>query len=247
LTVRKPAIALFAVALSLVSAGALAAEPASPAPSRPSSWVLNGGTVGAGRNALHVELGWPGLDLTLLHGLSSTFDLGGTFGFHYGFEGIPAATYSVMPGFKLAGVMRLSLAQQPKFNVGLRFSPGLFVYFDNRYPPYWHEEQGFARFGVRLPFEFVAGILVLPQLSVNLGVAVPMALQFPGAGVYSSPRALEGTAFLMPILPGFGAEYRATEQLLVTLDSRYGPSIVIGEEVDATFSFRMLLGAAYRF
>lgn len=244
---RKLAVAFVAGVLSLVSVGASAAEPAGTTGGRASSWVLNGGTVGTGRNALHAELGWPGLDLTLLHGMSSTFDLGASFGFHYGFEGIPSASYSVMPGFKLAGVMRLNLSQQPKFNVGIRFSPGVFVYFDERYTPYWNDRETFARFGIRLPFEFVAGILVLPQLSVNLGIAVPMAIQFPGAGAFSSPMSLYGTAFLMPILPGFGAEYRATDQLSITLDSRYGPSIVIGEEIDATFSFRMLIGAAYRF
>ena len=232
---RRYAEVLAVVALlSAFPISASAAEGAAPPSASRASWLLSGATIGTGRNALQAQLGWPGIDFTFLHGASSTLDLGASLGFNYGFEGIPK--YHTMPGLKLNGVVRLELVEGAKLNIGVRVSPGFFVYFDEVYN-YWNRREVEARFGLSLPVELVAGFLVLPNLSVHAGIAMPIGFQLT-----------ESFAFLMPVLPGFGAEYRVNDALSLTFDSRFGPNIVIGEDhADVDFAFRTLVGAGYRF
>jgi hypothetical protein len=231
---RHVEVLAIAALLSAFPVSAAAAEGAAgPSRSR-ASWLMSGATVGAGHNALQAQLGWPGLDFTFLHGASPTLDLGASLGFNYGFEGIPK--YRAMPGLRLNGVVRLELVEEDKLNIGVRVSPGFFVYFDEVYN-YWHRTEIEARFGFSLPVELVAGFLVLPNLTVHAGIAMPIGFQLT-----------ESFVFLMPMLPGFGAEYRVNDALSLTFDSRFGPNIVIGEDnADVDFAFRMLVGAGYRF
>jgi hypothetical protein len=208
-----------------------------------SSWLLNGAGVGDGRNAVLAEFGWPGFGMTYLHGATSTTDVGIALGFNYGFEGIPEI--GTLPGIRLNAVLRLNLADDGKLNVGARFSPGVFTYFYD-YEYGWRDETE-TWFGISLPLELAAGYLVLPQLSVNVGISMPIAIKVTGdAAPYSE--ISDGGTVLLPVLPGFGAEYRATDDLSITFESGFGPSIVIGEDSsDVEFAFKMLVGAGYRF
>src|SRR4051794_21187002 len=98
------------------------------------SSVLSGQTVGSGVSVVHVEAGFPGIQATYLQGASDTFDWGGRFGFDYGY----GPTFTIVPGLRFQGVLRFNFVQQPKFNFGLEFNPGVAMYF---FP-------GFCAFGV---------------------------------------------------------------------------------------------------
>src|SRR6185436_1124123 len=87
------------------------------------SWT-NGGMVGADNGALYATVGFPGLSIGYLRGVSDTLDAGGRFIFNYGGEGKPADTWL---GIKVAGDAKL------KVDLGLpltlRVLPGLGLYF----------------------------------------------------------------------------------------------------------------------
>ncbi|MBI5543865.1 MAG: hypothetical protein HY901_08270 [Deltaproteobacteria bacterium] len=216
--------------------GSISSGPASVGSSSTSGWVLNGSNLGVGRNAFLAEVGWPGLNLTLLHGQSDRLDIGGTFSFTYGLEGVP----DIAPGMKLNAVLRLNLADTPKYNVGLRVSPGVVTYFPTRgvyrwYFNGWHDSN--VMFGLQIPVELVTGILVTSSLSINLGISMPMTLFF-----------VPDFSFLFPVQPGFGIEYKVDSSLTITFDNRFGPSIfMVPGGSEAHFGFRSLVGIAFKF
>ncbi|HET6980675.1 MAG TPA: hypothetical protein VFI53_00965, partial [Myxococcaceae bacterium] len=69
-------------------------EPSTVAPPGPSSrWTVDSGnTVGAGSNVFAGAVGFPGLDLRLIHGLDATTDVNAHIGINYAFEGITQGT-----------------------------------------------------------------------------------------------------------------------------------------------------------
>lgn len=187
-------------------------------------WMLNGAPLGSGQTALLGEIGWPGLQLSLMHGQSPTVDLGGFFAFNFGFEGISMSNPPL--GFKFAGLLRVHLLQSHNFTMGMRFTPGLAVYFPS---------SGRAIVGFSMPFELVAGVLVLPQLSLNFGFSVPFA-------VFVTPDVFA----VMPLMPGAGVEYRVDPSLTLTFDMRFGPAVYLTRAWNP-FDFRMLFGVGHRF
>src|SRR5256885_11929247 len=67
---------------------------APPAPGAPGHWsVATGETVSPDRDALSFELGWPGLTVGYLHGLSDRADVGVKFGLLYGYEQTNASAF----------------------------------------------------------------------------------------------------------------------------------------------------------
>ncbi|MGC4122686.1 MAG: hypothetical protein QM765_50570 [Myxococcales bacterium] len=239
--------------LTLVPVGARAAEstPApstgdtTPAPAATSSggggWLLGGSTVGAGQNYFLGEFGWPGLNLSLIHGMSEKFDLGGTFSFVYGFEGVPR----IAPGIKLNAILKLNLVKQAKFSLGLRLNPGFTVYFPTSAEVrtrLFYKPDKKTMFGIQFPLELLVGIPVISSLAINIGVSLPMIL-------FIVPEV----SFVMPIQPGFGLEYKVDNSLSLTLDTRYGVSIFIVDKPSSVlstpteFSFRAQFGLSYRF
>ena len=246
-------------ALALAPAGVRAEDTASePAPATStatgggalsSGWLLNGATVGAGRNYLFGEIGWPGLNLSLLHGVSEKFDVGGTFSFVYGLEGMAETSRghyfhssAIAPGFKLNAILKLNLANKDKFNLGLRLNPGLAIYFPSAgvYYSYLYDvryRSSTTMFGIQFPLEILVGIVPIRALSIHLGIAMPMVLFF-----------VPDFSFIFPIQPGFGVEYKVDSSLVLTLDTRYGPSFVMAPNTTHTeFSFRVQFGLGYRF
>ena len=211
-----------------------------------SGWLLSGGPLGIGSNAFLGEVGWPGLDLSLVHGQSERRDLGGTFAFVYGLEGVPV----IAPGLRLNAIVRLNLVDNGRYNIGLRTQPGFVTYFPssgtytgkfctlsggNAVNCYTH--SSYVTFGLTFPIEAVVGINVHPLFSLNIGLSLPMTLLF-----------VPDVSFVMPIEPGFGIEYKVDSNLSVTFDARFGPSIfIIRGGSDAWFAFRTLAGVAYKF
>jgi hypothetical protein len=190
------------------------------------SWLLNGLGLGTGQTALLAEIGWPGVQVSLLHGLAASLDVGGFAAFDFGLDGIITSELPTAPGLRLGGIARLSLVNQPRFNLGLRLSPGLALYFTDS-----------TLFGFIVPLEVVAGLPLAPQLSLHFGLAVPLtAIVAPD------------TAFVLSFLAGVGLEYKVSDALSLTIDSRLGPAIDFStSSLTAYFQLRAVLGVGYRF
>ncbi len=165
--------------------------------------VLSGKTLGNGM-VFHGQMGWPGISATLLSSAGPKLDIGGKFSFNYGYEGI--TDISTSPGTKIQGVLRLNLLERGKFNLGLRFSPGLFFYFRSQ-----------TVVGMTLPVDLLAGLQLTPQLMLNFGVDLPM---FAAFGTYGG--------FVVPFLIGGGLEYAIDRSLGLTFNLRTGPSAPVG-------------------
>jgi len=186
--------------------------------------VLAGNAIGAGNDVAHVQLGWPGLSGTLLHGLTDKADVGGRFSFNYGYEGITEVT----PGFKLQGVLRLELMDTPRYNLGLRFDPGFLLYFDNMFPDD-------IMFGLTIPVALTFGLPINRQVMLNFGMDVPFFF------------AVNFEQFVVPILFGGGVEYQLDENMAITFNTRFGPAIVAADRgSDSDFAFQMLFGLAFK-
>lgn len=185
--------------------------------------LLSGRTVGAGADAIHAQFGWPGIFISYLHGAASNVDVGGTFGFVYGVEGMPRWTD---PGLKMAGLIRLNLMDNGKINVGLRFDPGITMYFSNDF-----------YFGLATPIALVLGVEAGDAIMINFGIDMPMTIFF-------TPDVF----FSLPILTGVGLEYHVDPKLSITLNTGFGPDILTGSGRSHTeFAFKTLAGIGYRF
>jgi hypothetical protein len=167
--------------------------------------VLSGKVLGSG-TVVHGQFGWPGISATLLTSGGPKVDFGGKVSFNYGYEGM--TRYATIPGLKAQGILRLMLLEKNKFNLGLRFSPGLFVYF-----PY----RDYTVTGLTLPVDLAAGIRLTPELMVNFGVDMPLFVAFGPYGGAS-----------LPFLVGAGIEYAIDRALGVSFNLRAGPSAPVG-------------------
>lgn len=203
-----------------VMLGVLGAAPASAAvPS-----VLAGNTIGSGNDVVHVQMGWPGLSATLLHGLSDVADLGGRFTFNYGYEGIT----EIVPGFKIQGVLRLELVDTPRYNLGFTFDPGLMLYFDNGFPDD-------IMFGFTLPVALTFGLPINDKVMLNFGMNVPFFF------------AVNFEQFVVPILFGGGVEYQIDDKMAFTFNTRFGPAIFAYDfGSNSRFAFQTLFGLAFK-
>lgn len=187
-------------------------------------WLLNGSTLGEGRTAIHGDLGWPGLHLSLLRGLSDQLDVGGLFDFNFGFEGVISSSLPVTPGLRFGGILRLTLMDTPKLNLGLRVSPALALYFYSN-----------VHFGLIIPVEVVAGLPITQQLSLHFGMGLPM-------NIFLAPESF----FVLSFLPGIGAEYKLDHTLSVTFDTKFGAAVAFNN-YGTGFQFRTAFGIGYRF
>lgn len=182
--------------------------------------VLSGETVGTGNNVLFGELGFPGLSAEILHGMNSQFDLGGKFTFDYGLEG---RTDRVDPELKLNIVGRVNLLKKPKFNMGLHFDPGFFLWFDNG-----------THAGVAFPVGLQAGIPTSSALTITLSFDVATSLFLSDVETYA----------LIPILFGAGVEYRLDPNTLLTFRLSMGPGIHTSTGGGSSFILNSLFGIA---
>jgi hypothetical protein len=163
--------------------------------------VLSGKALGRGA-LVHVQLGWPGISAAVLTSASDRLDVGGSFSFLYGYEGI--TRMAGVPGVKVQGVGRLELYESGKINLGLSASPGVFFYFF----------QGGSEIGLAIPLELTLGFSVMPKLMLNGGIDVPVFAVF---GPYGG--------LAIPVLIGGGLEYALDNRIGLTMNMRAGPSV----------------------
>jgi hypothetical protein len=193
-----------AAAAVMLSTGTALAEEASPQPSRGGQgWsTLSGQSVGNNATALTAQVGFPGLTLSFLRGMSSNLDFGGRFTFNYGYERLLTAIY---PGVKGELLGRLQLLGLPRVNLGLQIGAGAFGYF---------APGGAAVVGFSFPLALQVGIPIGSALVVSTGIDVPMYVTFGTIG-----------GLTIPLLFGAGVEYFIDKSFVATFNTRMGPSI----------------------
>ena len=230
--------------------GALALVPCHALAAGGQDWsVVTGETIGGGATSIHVQAAWPGISLSVLHGSSPGFDLGGIFTYNYNYEGDVRASF---PGIKVQGYLKGTLLKSPRYNLGLWFAPGMLAYFlgQNFCTPIVVQTFtpdvtvsgvvnsctgiGGTQYGVTLPAGLVFGVNVSEKVHVALNLDVPFFVTF---GDYGTPT--------IPILFGGGIEYFLDRSTALTFTMRTGPMIFTGYGTD--FTFQALLGVAYNF
>ena len=183
--------------------------------------LLSGRTMGSGADVIQAQFGWPFVGISYLHGLHDNLDVGGTFDFAYGFEG----TVHTDPGLKMAGLIRVGLVDNGKVNLGIRFDPGITMYFQDQFA-----------FGLATPVQLALGVSAGDAIMINFAISMPITIFF-------TPDVF----FSMPILSGVGVEYHVDSHLSITLDTGFGPDVFIGRTGHGTeFAFFTLAGIGYR-
>jgi hypothetical protein len=204
--------------------GMLALLPDQAAARTAQGWsVVTGETVGTNVHVLHVQVGWPGISATLLHGYTPTVDLGGIFTFNYGYEG---DVNFVHPGLKLQALLKATLMDTPKYNLGVTFAPGGFVYFFG---------SNFTVGGIVFPLGLVFGLPASSAVNVAFNFDLPMFVSF---GDFSH--------FTVPILFGGGVEYFLERNMALTFNLRAGPIIYAGTASGTDFDLQALFGLAFK-
>ena len=208
----------FAIGMALL--GALVAGSA-----RAQGWsAMSGQTLGSGGGMVWGQFGWPGISADLAYGVSPTLDLGGRFAFNFGEEGI---TDTGVLGLKFQFTVRGQLVHKPKFDLALRFDPGLLLYFPSNT----------TVVGMTFPVGLELGFPINQTLRANASFDLPFWITF-------NP-TVEG---FIPILFGGGVEYLFQHDLALTARLKMGPTIGTGNRTRNTFfTLYLLMGLAYRF
>lgn len=190
-------------------------------------WSMSTGrTVGHGENAVGAEIGWPGIEGKYLHGLSDRFDVGARFAFLYG----STVDVYVAPAFTFGAVMRAGLVRNGMVSLGLEFNPGVGFGLDNS-----------GSFLVHFPLELQVGVHPVNILNVVFGVRMTPTIVVPFQQGWSA-------GFVMPILFGPGVELFLARNLMVTLQTRFGPGVWASGGASAVkFSFIANFGIGYHF
>jgi hypothetical protein len=193
---------------------------------RAEGWsAMSGQTLGNGAGMIWGQFGWPGISADLAYGASPTLDLGGRFTFNYGEEGI---TDTGVLGLKFQFTLRAQLVHKAKFDLALRFDPGLLLYFPSNT----------TVVGMTFPVGLEFGFPITPQLRANASFDLPFWVTF-------NPSPVEG---FIPILFGGGVEYLLQRDLALTARLKMGPTISTGDRTrNAFFTLYLLMGFAYRF
>ncbi len=195
------------------------------ASARAEGWSAQAGqTIGTGGGLFWAQFGWPGISADLAYGVDQTLDLGGRFTFNYGEEGI---TDTGVLGLKFQFTIRKQLLAKQKFDLALRFDPGLLLYFpDNQ-----------TVVGMTFPVGLEGGFRIDPKLRASATFDLPFWVTFNA-----------GSRFFVPILFGGGVEYLLQHDLAVTFRLKMGPTIGTGNYTRNTFfTLYLLFGLAYRF
>lgn len=193
---------------------------------RAQDWsAMSGQTLGSGAGMIWGQFGWPGISADLAYGVSPTLDLGGRFTFNYGEEGI---TDTGVLGLKFQFTLRGQLINKPKFDMALRFDPGLLLYFPSNT----------TVVGMTFPVGLEFGFPITPVFRANASFDLPFWITF-------SPSPVVG---YIPILFGGGVEYLVQRDLALTARLKMGPTIVTRSTTrNAFFTLYFLFGIAYRF
>jgi hypothetical protein len=221
------------------------------------AWTVDSGeTVGNGENVFRAQAGYPGIWLDFVHGIDSTWDIGGRFGFNYSFEGalsfgnVPGCgDFGIScPGYLASGIglnfqalIRKTIGEIGHYKVALTFDPGLMLYF-----PSEALVNTATIAGIMLPLGAQIGFPVNNKLVFNASFELPMFITFSD-GLSNDGR---GGAFYLPLLFGGGVEYLLQPNLSLTFKLALGVTISTNspnEISSAAFTLETMAGIAYRF
>lgn len=192
-----------------------------PAVSSGQRWsVVSPRTAGQGGSVLEAGLGWPGLWVGFLHGVTPQFDLGVRGTFTYGLEGTIAM---VLPGMKVNLLTKVRLLDTGKVSLGVVFEPGPLF---SAYP------GGYVAWGFSLPIGLRLGIHPVSALTIGVTFDLPFWVQFGWS------------SFNVPILTGLGAEYFVDSSLLLFFRTKMGPTI--SQNSIASFTFDATIGLGWK-
>jgi hypothetical protein len=131
-------------------------------------------------------------------------------------------------GLKFQFTLRWQLIHKPKFDLALRFDPGLLLYFPSNT----------TVVGMTFPVGLEFGFPINPSFRANGSFDLPFWITF-------SPSPVVG---YIPILFGGGVEYLVQRDLALTARLKMGPTIGTGSRTRNTFfTLYLLFGIAYRF
>jgi hypothetical protein len=221
-------------------------------------WTVDSGeTVGNGENVFRAQAGYPGIWLDFLHGINSTWDIGGRFGFNYSFQGAlgfgdTAAGCNVgfvsCPSYLGSGVglnfqalIRTTIGEIGHYKIALTFDPGLMLYF-----PSSALFNTSAIAGIMFPIGAQMGFPVNQKLVFNASFELPLFATFSDGASGSN----YGGAFFIPILFGGGVEYFLQPNLSLTFKLALGVTITTNAPPtisSAAFTLQTMGGIAYRF
>jgi hypothetical protein len=188
-------------------------------PSRPSFSLATGETMARGVGEAYARFGWPSADFGYQYGLNEKVDVGALFGLLYGYE----ATTTTQFGLLFAAPIRSTVLRRDKISVLLSITPGFQIYTTSP-----------AIGSVNFPIGAVLGVQVAPDLRVGIGADAVMKVLFGGGS----------STFEFAPMFGPAIEYYVDRQLLISLETRFGP--VIFTAGGSNFGFRTQVGVAYR-
>ena len=197
--------------------------PATPSVIAPSTrWTVDSGnTVGAGANVFAGAVGYPGLDLRLLHGLDATTDVNAHIGINYGFEGITRGSRFEFTA--QVGIRKELMVLGNNMKLAGTFDPGILV------------ASSPGEFGIKIPFGLQLGIPLSHEFMLNASFDLPLFFTF---GDFS--------AFYIPLLFGVGGEYLIQPNLAITGKVKVGPTFGTNG-FPTSFTLYALFGVAYKF
>jgi hypothetical protein len=222
---RRTSLILLLVMSPVAALGEETGAPAGPATESHEApqWSLSTGrTVGAGANAVSGDLGWPGIEARYVHGLSSKVDVGARFAFLYG----STVGVYISPAFTFGAIIKAGLVRGEIANFGISFEPGVGFGLNNP-----------GAFLVHFPIELQIGITPTRMVNIVFGMRMVPTLVVGFANTFN---------FAMPILFGPGVELFLARDLLVSVQTRFGPGVV-APAGGVHFSFATTFGVGYRF
>jgi hypothetical protein len=213
--------ALFAAG-SLLTSFAATADLPNAGPGAPGHWsVVTGETVSPDRDAIGLELGWPGASFSYLHGTSDRNDLAIKVDLLYGFENTTNTVFGA--GADLP--FRLVVSRSGKISLLLQIEPGLRLYTRN----------GTSDFMTRFPVSGVLGVQATPELRLAATAGLTLAVNWTHTAFFEI-----GPQF------GIGVEYFVDKNLLLGLSGKFGPQFYTYSASPTDFAFTTQVVVGYR-
>jgi len=213
-------------ALAAILLPALSAAAADPAPATatssglPGHWsVVTGETVSPDRDAIGLEVGWPGVSFSYLHGTSDRTDLGIKLDLLYGFE----QTTDWAFGAGLDVPLRLVVNRSDRVSIAVHVDPGLRIYTQNSQ----------TDFMTRFPVGGTLGFQATPLVRLGVSADLTMAVNWTHTQFFEV-----GPQF------GLSAEYFADKNVLWGLNLKFGPQYYTytASTTDLAFTAQVVIG-----
>jgi hypothetical protein len=212
--------ALAAILLPALSAAADPAPAAATSSGPPGHWsVVAGETVSPDHDAIALEVGWPGVSFSYLHGTSDRTDLGIQLDLLYGRE----QTTDWVFGAGVQVPLRLVVNRSDRVSILVHADPGIRIYTQNSQ----------TDFMTRFPVGGTLGFQATPLVRVGVSADLTMAVNWTHTQYFEV-----GPQF------GFSAEYFPEKNVLWGLNLKFGPQFYTStaSTTDLAFTAQVVLG-----